>query len=594
MKTVSVGSLFAGVGGICLGFLNAVNPDAKYKIAFANEIDEYACETYRTNFSHPLLEGDINFILHPDKSDDVEYYTELHRKMFSAPVDVLNGGFPCLTGDTDILTVDGLKRIVDVVPGDMVMSHDGRWHEVVTFMNQGYKPVFKINVEDLGFVKATSNHRFYVRRNLCNTDIGESVVADPNWVSVCDIFPGDYVGCPYNDDTVSFVVKHNSDRVLKSDNYIWYPVLSVEKAGSECVYDIEVEGSHSFVANGCVSHNCQAFSIAGEQRGFKDERGNLFLSIIDVINQMDVYFQQKPRILFLENVKNLKAHDHGRTYAIIKQKLEECGYIIKDAVLNTCDYTDVPQNRERIYIIGFLKKKDADRFDMFDHLDDYKKHFSVDDRLAVVKSIIDENVTDDKYFYTAEKFPHYFEENGKPTKKNLRVNISEDITEKCQFYQLRRGLYVRKNKSCVCPTLTANMGTGGHNVPLVLTNNGIRKLTEIECFKLQGFPVGDGYSFPTEYNGRPYAVAHLYKQAGNAVSVPVITLMAEELLKIFVNKHRKHRKRVKGQETTHVQMVCDKALFDRFMQFFDNEDICLSDWFEDRMREYCEHVEMED
>ena len=73
-----------------------------------------------------------------------------------------------------------------------------------------------------------------------------------------------------------------------------------------------------------------------------------------------------------------------------------------------------------------------------------------------------------------------------------------------QFYQLRRGQYVRKNQSDVCPTLTANMGTGGHNVPLVLTPNGIRKLTPEETFKLQGFPVGNGYSLPTTYKGKPY------------------------------------------------------------------------------------------
>ena len=77
------------------------------------------------------------------------------------------------------------------------------------------------------------------------------------------------------------------------------------------------------------------------------------------------------------------------------------------------------------------------------------------------------------------------------------------------------------------------MGTGGHNVPLVKTPNGIRKLTPAEAFKLQGFPVGDGYKLPIEYKGRPYADSHLYKQAGNAVSVPVIKLIAEEILRVL-------------------------------------------------------------
>lgn len=599
MKDVKVGSLFAGVGGICLGFLKALNPTARYSISFANEIDEYACETYRTNFSHPLLEGDINYILNPDKSDDVERYTDLHRKMFSEPIDVLNGGFPCLTGDTEIFTENGLKKIVDIVPGDRVMSHDCEWHKVLAFMDQGEKPVREMKVHGLGSIKATANHRFYVRRNLLGEDLHEYMVGKPHWVSVYDIFPGDFVGCPYVDETASYVKSHPSGRVLISDNYVWYPVVSIEEAGVEHVYDIEVEDSHSFIANGCVSHNCQAFSIAGAQRGFADERGNLFLSIIGVINQMDAYFHRKPRILFLENVKNLKSHDDGRTYSIIKQKLEDCGYIVKDAVLNTCDYTDVPQNRERIYIIGFLNQDDADRFTMFDHLDQYRKPLDVQKRIDIVRSIIDETVTDDRYFYTADKFPHYFEPENGPTKKTLRVNIAEEITEKYCFYQLRRGLYVRQNKNHVCPTLTANMGTGGHNVPLIFTDHGIRKLTPVECFKIQGFPIGDGYDLPVTYEGRPYGISHLYKQAGNAVSVPVITLMANELLKLFgedeclmvdgkdiQRKRSKYRKRIPGKEMCHVQLNCDKDLVDKFRLDLIAKDISISEWFEDRIRDY--------
>ena len=84
---------------------------------------------------------------------------------------------------------------------------------------------------------------------------------------------------------------------------------------------------------------CQAFSIAGEQKGFEDERGNLFLNIIDLIEQLGKKFY-KPRILFLENVKNLKSHDKGRTYEVIKKKLEETGYTIYEKVLNTMEYSE--------------------------------------------------------------------------------------------------------------------------------------------------------------------------------------------------------------------------------------------------------------
>ena len=164
-----------------------------------------------------------------------------------------------------------------------------------------------------------------------------------------------------------------------------------------------------------------------------------------------------------------------------------------------------------------------------------KKIKSTEDRAEDVKSIIDYSLTmktSEKYYYTREKYPHYFvtPEEFEDSDKETRIHLGEQIDEMYQFYQCRRGMYVRKNMSDVCPTLTANMGTGGHNVPLIKVADGVRKLTPAETFKLQGFPVGDGYVLPTEHNGKAYSDAQLYKQAGNAVSVPVITMLATEIL----------------------------------------------------------------
>ena len=105
-------------------------------------------------------------------------------------------------------------------------------------------------------------------------------------------------------------------------------------------------------------------------------------------------------------------------------------------------------------------------------------------------------------------------------------DLKENMKSQETFYQWRRQ-YVRENKNQVCPTLTANMGTGGHNVPLILTDNGIRKLTPKECFLLQGFP--KSFKLPTDV-----ANSHLYKQAGNSVTVKMIEVLANIIKKCLM------------------------------------------------------------
>ncbi|WP_413701596.1 DNA cytosine methyltransferase [Psychromonas sp. KJ10-10] len=373
-----VGSLFAGVGGVCLGFKNAKNNQGGYQLVWANEIDENATRTYQHNFEHPLIAGDIEKIVRPEREENEDLrlvYENKKAKILSEPVDILTGGFPC-----------------------------------------------------------------------------------------------------------------------------------------------------------------QAFSIAGGRKGFDDHRGNLFYSIIDLVNDLDES-AHKPRILFLENVKNLHGHDKGRTYQVIKSELEKTGYIIKEAVLNTKEFTNLPQNRERLFIVCFLNQSDADRFTMFERLDDYKLKHSDEALKENISQVLD--LEKDKqqlqaYYYTSNKYPNYFlseaQYNHLPAdkRKKERINITEQITDEFEFYQVRRGMYVRKNANGVCPTLTANMGTGGHNVALIKVKDGVRKLTPAETFKLQGFPVGNGYSLPGKM-----ANGQLYKQAGNAVSVDLITLIANELLEVL-------------------------------------------------------------
>lgn len=243
---------------------------------------------------------------------------------------------------------------------------------------------------------------------------------------------------------------------------------------------------------------CQAFSIAGYREGFEDKkgRGGLFFEIMKIAKI------KKPEVIFLENVKNLVNHDKGKTFQIIFDALTAEGYYIKKKVMNSMTYGNVPQNRERIYIVAFKDKKKRDQF-----------RFPLPTELEkTLNKVIDyKHKVDDKFYYT-ERFLHYNE-------------IKDVIINKDTVYQWRR-VYVRENKNNVCPTLTANMGMGGHNVPLVLTDYGIRKLTPNECFALQGFP--DTYKLPNDI-----AMSYLYKQSGNSVSVSVIERIAKEILKVL-------------------------------------------------------------
>ena len=251
---------------------------------------------------------------------------------------------------------------------------------------------------------------------------------------------------------------------------------------------------------------CQAFSIAGLREGFSDTkgRGELFFELVRIINA------KQPRIAFFENVKNLVGHDNGNTFRVICEQLDLLGYKYTYKVLNAMEYGNVAQNRERIYIVAFRDNADFERF----------KWPEAIPLTNTVKDIIDfTSKVDDKYYYTPGKY-----------KDSIYTAIvdgmKDDDPENPAIYQWRRQ-YVRKNQSGVVPTLTANQGEGGHNVCLVKTAYGIRKMTPRECFNTQGFP-------PTFKLPENQSESRLYKQAGNSVCVSVIARIAERIKEAMV------------------------------------------------------------
>lgn len=247
---------------------------------------------------------------------------------------------------------------------------------------------------------------------------------------------------------------------------------------------------------------CQPFSVAGHRKGFDDDRGSLFFQItrlLDELKQED----RLPKVVFLENVKNLFNHNNGKTYQHIKKELKRIGYDVVEKIMNTCDYGNIPQNRERLYIIGFLDKKNKDNFN-------WPEKIKLTNTLNKVINW-DEKV-EKKYYYNSSM--------------KCYPLLKENLTHTNAIYQFRR-VYVRENKSGICPTLTANMGMGGHNVPIIKNEEGdIRKLTPRECLKIQGFP--DDFIIPKEL-----CDSRVYKQAGNSVSVNVIKRIAEEIKRVI-------------------------------------------------------------
>lgn len=300
--------------------------------------------------------------------------------------------------------------------------------------------------------------------------------------------------------------------------------LALQNVGGKCVYtsewnngakktyranfgevpfgDITKEQNKNYIPKEfeilCAGFPCQAFSIAGHRKGFADTRGTLFFDLEQIIEK------HQPKVVFLENVKNLVSHDKGNTFKIILETLElKLGYKVFHKVLNSATHANVPQNRERIFIVAF------DPNQVVNYL-----NFKFPKEIKLTKTIhdfLEKGKQDDLYYYKKEH--KYYPE------------LERVMTSKDTVYQWRR-IYVRENKNNVCPTLTANMGTGGHNVPLIKDDFGIRKLTPKECFAFQGYPVKQ-FVLPNLANG------NLYMQAGNSVTTTLIERIANQISKVL-------------------------------------------------------------
>ena len=296
-------------------------------------------------------------------------------------------------------------------------------------------------------------------------------------------------------------------KTIYANEFDLYPVRTYElnhglKVDARSITEVKAEDVPSADVY-LAGFPCTDISIAGNRKGLYEDdgtltRSGLFFEVIRILQEKDF------PVVFFENVKNLVGHNHGETFHIISDSLTDLGYHLKYKVMNAMDYGNIPQNRERIYIVGFKDEAACDQF-LFPEPIPLTK---------TIRDVIDfDNKVDEKYYYTPGKY-----------KGDIYEKLVETMDDPDTVYQWRR-IYARKNMSGVIPTLTANQGEGGHNVCLIKTKYGIRKMTPHECFNAQGFP--------SDFQLPEMADSRLYKQAGNSVCVSVIRRIAECIQKVM-------------------------------------------------------------
>lgn len=238
---------------------------------------------------------------------------------------------------------------------------------------------------------------------------------------------------------------------------------------------------------------CQAFSQAGLRKGFDDARGTLFFDIARILKA------KRPKSFLLENVRNLKSHDKGRTFKVIKNTLEELGYEIFHETLKARDF-GVPQNRERIYIVGFDKKN-------YPHGVNF--NFPEPPMIETQVGDILEDYVDGKYTISDRLWA------GHQRRKKEHKQRGNGF-----------GYTLFDHDSPYTNTISARYYKDGSEILIKQENKNPRKITPREASRLQGFP--------KEFI-IPVSDTQAYKQFGNSVSVPVVYAIAENVLNTLEN-----------------------------------------------------------
>lgn len=259
----------------------------------------------------------------------------------------------------------------------------------------------------------------------------------------------------------------------------------------------------------CGGFPCQAFSISGKQKGFEDTRGTLFFDIARIVKH------HTPKILFLENVKNFLKHDKGKTLQTVVKTLEDLNYNVFYKVLNTSNF-GLPQNRERIYIVAFLKTFIKHPLFNFPNLNLYTSLEEVLESEPEKGKIIER---DDVLFYKEFKPTYDLFGNKELPNKPIQIGkVNKGGQGERIYHPLGHSV-----------TLSAHGGGVGSKTGLYYVNRKIRKLSPRECARLQGFPESFKYH---------KSISQAHKQFGNSVSINVLQYIIKEII-ATINENEK-------------------------------------------------------
>lgn len=278
--------------------------------------------------------------------------------------------------------------------------------------------------------------------------------------------------------------------------------------GEQPFGDITKEETKKFVPDNfdilCAGFPCQAFSIAGKKGGFNDVRGTLFFDVAEIIKR------KKPKAIFLENVKGLRSHDKGKTLETILNVLRnDLNYFVPEPQIMNAKNFGVPQNRERIYIVGFRKDQNIFEFQYPKPLEDK----------PTISDIIEENIVSTKY-YLSKQYLNTLEKH-KSRHESKGNGFGYEIIEKDGIANAIVVGGMGKERNLIFDDRIEDYTPVTH-ISSEVNRKKIRKMTPREWARLQGFPD----TFKIEV-----ADASAYKQFGNSVAVPAIKATANEIIK---------------------------------------------------------------